>query len=131
MELQNAGCFEWSDVALLLDFLESARISETARKLQLDETTVVRRLKRLQSALDVPLIETRDNRLIATEAALALRGKAEMMFEAAAQFQRASAGSMRDRPAWCGSPRCDRCCGTSSCPACRSFKPSRRISSSI
>jgi DNA-binding transcriptional LysR family regulator len=84
------GELAWGDVAIFLDFLEAGHVAATARQLGLDETTVARRLRRFGQSLGCDVLETRDHRLVATEAALALSGPARAMADAADHLLRAS-----------------------------------------
>ncbi len=80
----------WDLLHTFLDVLREGSLSGAARTLGLTQPTVGRHVAALELALGQPLFTRSPTGLLATEAALSLRGHAEQMEAAAAALQRAA-----------------------------------------
>ncbi|WP_457447692.1 LysR family transcriptional regulator [Roseateles sp. P5_E4] len=80
----------WDLLHTFLGVLREGSLSGAARALGLTQPTVGRHVAALEQALGQPLFTRSPTGLLATEAALALRGHAEQMEAAAAALQRAA-----------------------------------------
>lgn len=80
----------WALLHTFLGVLREGSLSGAARALGLTQPTVGRHVAALEQALGQPLFTRSPTGLLATEAALALRGHAEQMEAAAAALQRAA-----------------------------------------
>ncbi|WP_457320554.1 LysR family transcriptional regulator [Roseateles sp. P5_E11] len=85
-----ASTLPWDLLHTFLGVLREGSLSGAARALGLTQPTVGRHVAALEQALGQPLFTRSPTGLLATEAALALRGHAEQMEAAAAALQRAA-----------------------------------------
>lgn len=85
-----ASTLPWDLLHTFLGVLREGSLSGAARGLGLTQPTVGRHIAALEQALGQPLFTRSPTGLLATEAALALRGHAEQMETAAAALQRAA-----------------------------------------
>lgn len=86
--------FEWSDLQYFLEVARLGTLTGAARKLDVEHTTVARRIDRLEATLATPLFDRRRDGYVLTEAGLALLPNAEAM-ESAALAARDSASGAR------------------------------------
>ncbi|GLT00296.1 LysR family transcriptional regulator [Sphingobium jiangsuense] len=75
--------FHWDDLRIFLTVARTKRIALAARSLDIDATTIARRLNRLAEALDAQLFEQAGAERILTERGMALLRHAESVEEAA------------------------------------------------
>lgn len=85
-----ASTLPWDLLHTFLGVLREGSLSGAARALGLTQPTVGRHVAALEQALGQPLFTRSPTGLLATEAALALRGHAEQMEAAVAALQRAA-----------------------------------------
>jgi DNA-binding transcriptional LysR family regulator len=85
-----ASTLPWDLLHTFLGVLREGSLSGAARALGLTQPTVGRHVAALEQVLGQPLFTRSPTGLLATEAALALRGHAEQMEAAAAALQRAA-----------------------------------------
>lgn len=90
IHLCMASTLPWDLLHTFLGVLREGSLSGAARALGLTQPTVGRHVAALEQALGQPLFTRSPTGLLATEAALALRGHAEQMEAAAAALQRAA-----------------------------------------
>jgi len=76
-KLQNRSTLDWDDLRIFLAVARSRQMATAARALEIDATTISRRLNRLAAALDAPLFETVRGRRQLTDRGLALYSHAE------------------------------------------------------
>lgn len=82
---------DWDDVRCALAIGRSGSMAAAALALNLDQTTVSRRLKALERALDTPLFERHKGRLMPTTAGQVLMQRGARMEQEAAALQRLGA----------------------------------------
>ncbi len=82
----------WEDLRVFLVLAELGSLSAAARRLDVDHTTVARRVGALEAALGVRLIDRLPRAVVLTEAGRRLAGRAAPMREAAFALQRAARG---------------------------------------
>lgn len=70
---------KWDDLALLLEVSRSATMTEAARKLSVDQTTISRRLQALERSVGLPLVIRRRDGVVLTEAGEKAARSAELM----------------------------------------------------
>lgn len=85
----------WDDARLFLEVARTSSLAGAALTLQMDQTTVSRRLKRFEKSLGQPLFDVRDGRRVLTVLGDALWLKAQAMEQAAAQMQALAEGAQR------------------------------------
>lgn len=73
----------WDDLELLRSLAETATASAAARQLGVDQTTISRRLTRIEEKVGTPLFERIDRRLVPTRALEAALGQLARMAETA------------------------------------------------
>lgn len=88
--------YDWSDIRVFLAVLRTGSAAAAARALATNQTTVSRRLARLEAALGLHLFEPGPRGAHPTEAALRLRSEAEAL-EAAAEALRLRADDLGRR----------------------------------
>ena len=74
---------DWNDLRAFLAIAEAGQIGKAARALRVDATTLGRRLRRLERALEVTLFERTSDGQSLTEAGEQLLEKAEAMADSA------------------------------------------------
>jgi len=89
--VDTAGMLDWDDLRFFLQLCRAGSRAAAARRLRVDETTVTRRLERLQRELGAPLIERTPGRIALTEVGEMVRASAEQMEEPALAVARRSA----------------------------------------
>ena len=89
--VDSAGMLDWDDLRFFLQLCRAGSRAGAARRLRVDETTVTRRLERLQRELGAPLIERAPGRIALTEVGEMVRASAEQMEEPALAAERRSA----------------------------------------
>lgn len=82
---------DWDDLRFFLELCRAGSRARAARRLRVDETTVARRLERLERDLGAPLVERAPGRIVLTDVGAAVRASAEQMEEPALAVQRRSA----------------------------------------
>jgi len=82
---------DWDDLRFFLELCRAGSRSRAARKLRVDETTVARRLERLEREAGGLLVERRPGRVVLTELGEGVRRSAEQMEEPALAVERRSA----------------------------------------
>ncbi len=83
----------WDDLALLLEVSRSATMTEAARRLRVDQTTISRRLRGFESTLGVQLVMRRRDGVQLTEAGLRAARAAEVMETVSHDLERGLVGS--------------------------------------
>jgi DNA-binding transcriptional LysR family regulator len=78
----------WLDLQIFADFATDGDIAASSGRLRIDETTVSRRIRRLEEALALALVELRQRKLILTEAGRMLALAAQPMADAAMHVSR-------------------------------------------
>ena len=94
---------DWDDLRFFLELCRAGSRARAARRLRVDETTVARRLDRLERELGAPLVERTPGRIVLTEAGALVRASAEQMEEPALAVERRSANPASS-PDACASP---------------------------
>ncbi len=84
---------DWDDLRFFLELCRAGSRARAARRLRVDETTVARRLERLQREVGAPLVERVPGRIVLTGAGETVRACAEQMEEPALAVERRSADS--------------------------------------
>ena len=79
---------DWDDLRFFLELCRAGSRAKAARRLRVDETTVARRLDRLERELGAPLVERAPGRLVLTDAGALVRASAEQMEEPALAVER-------------------------------------------
>jgi len=87
----------WNDVQVLLTLLETRSLKGAAKRLDVDSSTVGRRLDALEQALGVQLFERSRAGVLPTASAQALAPSARRFADAAASFAHATT-ALEDRP---------------------------------
>ncbi|TFL19979.1 LysR family transcriptional regulator [Jannaschia formosa] len=87
--------YDWSDIRVFLAVLRHGSAIRAARALGTNQTTVSRRLARLEAALSLRLFEPGPRGAVPTEAARRLRAEAEAMEEAADALRLRAEGMAR------------------------------------
>ncbi len=82
---------DWDDLRFFLELCRAGSRARAARRLRVDETTVARRLERLERELGAPLVERTPGRIVLTDAGALVRASAEQMEEPALAVERRSA----------------------------------------
>jgi DNA-binding transcriptional LysR family regulator len=85
--------FDWNDLRYVLALARAGRLARAARQLEVDETTVARRLARLEQALCSRLFERVGGRLLATETGQIVIRQAENIESSAQQIGQAATGA--------------------------------------
>jgi DNA-binding transcriptional LysR family regulator len=80
--------FSWDDLRYLLAAQQTGSFAGAARRLRVDQATVGRRLRALQEAIGIPLLERTPGRLSLTEAGRRALRAAQEMDEAALHLER-------------------------------------------
>jgi len=75
----SLGIARWDDLRVLLAVLREGSFSAAARKLEVEQSTVSRRIAALEQELGVLLFDRQQEGLAATEATLRVRDKAELI----------------------------------------------------
>jgi DNA-binding transcriptional LysR family regulator len=84
---------DWHNIRIFLSVCRHGSLAAAARALQVDETTVGRRLKALEASLGTLLFDRTAKGLILTEAAMAVRTAAEAAEDAVLSVQGSVVGS--------------------------------------
>ena len=79
--------FDWNDVRFFLELSRKGRLTEVAKALKVDHTTVSRRVLALEEKLDAKLFEATSRGFVLTEAGERLLPQAEQMESASASIQ--------------------------------------------
>lgn len=79
--------FDWNDVRFFLELSRKGRLTEVAKALKVDHTTVSRRVLALEEKLDAKLFEATSRGFVLTEAGERLLPQAEQMESASATIQ--------------------------------------------
>lgn len=82
----------WEDVRIFLALAEHGSLSAAARRLEVDHTTVARRVSALEAAIGVRLVDRLPRAVVLTEAGVAFAARAQGMREAAFAMRRAARG---------------------------------------
>ena len=90
-----AGMPDWEGLRIFLALSRARTLAAAARKLGIDETTVARRLARLEREMGATLVERRPGGLALTVAGEAVRAAAEQMESAALTAERRALGADR------------------------------------
>src|SRR3982751_2201090 len=91
----TAGMPDWDGLRIFLALARSRTLSGAARKLGIDETTVARRLARLEKEVGAQLAERGAGGIVLTAAGQGVRAAAEEMERAALAAERRAAGADR------------------------------------
>jgi DNA-binding transcriptional LysR family regulator len=83
---------DWSDIAAFLALAEAGSADRAARVIGIDATTLVRRVRRLEAALRMPLLRSVGRRLVPVDRLEAALEQARAMQAAATAFSRAVSG---------------------------------------
>jgi DNA-binding transcriptional LysR family regulator len=86
---------DWDGLRIFLAVSRGRTLAAAARTLGIDETTVARRLARLEQQIGAPLLERARGGLVLTAAGEAVRGAAEQMESAALAAERRALGADR------------------------------------
>lgn len=93
--MQDAGdtvrMLDWDDLRFFLALCRAGSRARSARRLRVDETTVARRLERLEREVGGPLVERTPGHVVLTELGETVRASAEQMEEPALAVERRSA----------------------------------------
>ncbi|MCR9213049.1 MAG: LysR family transcriptional regulator [Proteobacteria bacterium] len=84
---QEIKIFDWNDVRFFLELSRKGRLTEVARALKVDHTTVSRRVLSLEEKLDSKLFESTARGYVLTQAGERLLPQAEAMESASAAIQ--------------------------------------------
>src|SRR4051812_26181375 len=96
LEMEDiAGMPDWDGLRIFLAISRARTLAAAARKLGIDETTVARRLARLQTTMGASLLERAPGGLALTAAGEAVREAAEEMESAALTAERRALGADR------------------------------------
>ena len=87
----TVGMVDWDDLRFFLALCRAGSRARAARRLRVDETTVARRLERLEREVGGPLVERTPGRVVLTELGETVRASAEQMEEPALAVERRSA----------------------------------------
>lgn len=87
----TAGMLEWDDLRFFLELCRAGSRARAAGRLRVDETTVARRLQRLERELGKPLVERVAGRVVLTDIGELVRTSAAQMEEPALDVLRRSA----------------------------------------
>jgi len=90
---QTARMPDWDGLRIFLALSRTRTLAAAARTLGIDETTVARRLSRLEKEIGAPLVERGASGLSLTAAGEAVRGAAEEMESAALAAERRALGA--------------------------------------
>jgi len=85
----------WDDVRYFLELCRAGSLAGAARRLRVDETTVGRRIAKLEAALDTKLAARTPDGMTLTPAGEAVRASAEGMERAAVSLERRAMGADR------------------------------------
>ena len=100
----TAEMLDWDDLRFFLELCRAGSRARAARRLRVDETTVARRLERLERELGAPLVERAPGRIVLTDAGEAVRASAERMEEPALAVERRSADPQLSGPVRIAAP---------------------------
>src|SRR5437879_5082608 len=96
LEMEDtAGMPDWDGLRIFLALSRTRTLAAAARKLGIDETTVARRLARLETKMGASLLERAPGGLALTAAGEAVRAAAEEMESAALTAERRALGADR------------------------------------
>jgi DNA-binding transcriptional LysR family regulator len=87
----TAGMLDWDDLRFFLELCRAGSRARAAGRLHVDETTVARRLQRLERELGKILVERAAGRIVLTDAGEMVLASAAQMEEPALDVQRRSA----------------------------------------
>ncbi|WP_373086140.1 LysR family transcriptional regulator [Sneathiella sp.] len=79
--------FDWNDIRFFLELSRKGRLTEVAKSLKVDHTTVSRRVLALEEKLDAKLFEATSRGFVLTQAGERLLPEAEVMESASAVIQ--------------------------------------------
>lgn len=79
--------FDWNDIRFFLELSRKGRLTEVAKSLKVDHTTVSRRVAALEEKLDAKLFEATSRGFVLTQAGERLLPQAEAMESASAAIQ--------------------------------------------
>ncbi len=79
--------FDWNDIRFFLELSRKGRLTEVAKALKVDHTTVSRRIATLEKKLDAKLFENTTRGYVLTQAGERLLTQAEIMESASATMQ--------------------------------------------
>jgi DNA-binding transcriptional LysR family regulator len=82
------GMLDWDDLRFFLELCRAGSRAAAARRLHVDETTVARRLERLEREVGAPLVERTPGRVVVTDVGQRVRASAEQMEEPALAVER-------------------------------------------
>lgn len=88
--------FDWNDIRFFLELSRRGRLSDVARALRVDHTTVSRRVQALEQKLDAKLFENTSRGFVLTAAGERLMPQAEAMESASATIQDQLRGENRN-----------------------------------
>ncbi|MEP3246978.1 MAG: LysR family transcriptional regulator [Sneathiella sp.] len=88
--------FDWNDVRFFLELSRKGRLTEVAKSLKVDHTTVSRRVLSLEKQLDAKLFESTTRGYVLTQAGERLLPQAEAMESASATIQDHVGGENRN-----------------------------------
>ena len=95
---------DWDDLRFFLELCRAGSRARAAGRLRVDETTVARRLQRLERELGKPLVERETGRIVLTDAGESVRASAEQMEEPALAVQRRVADRQLSGPVRVAAP---------------------------
>ncbi|WP_206378220.1 LysR family transcriptional regulator [Sneathiella limimaris] len=88
--------FDWNDIRFFLELSRKGRLTEVAKALKVDHTTVSRRIATLEAELDAKLFESSPRGYVLTSAGERLLKEAEQMESASATIQDMVGGANRN-----------------------------------
>ncbi|MEH6402542.1 MAG: LysR family transcriptional regulator [Sneathiella sp.] len=88
--------FDWNDIRFFLELCRKGRLTEVAKSLKVDHTTVSRRISALEKKLDAKLFESTPRGYVLTQAGERLLPQAEAMESASATIQDNVGGENRN-----------------------------------
>lgn len=88
--------FDWNDIRFFLELSRKGRLTEVAKSLKVDHTTVSRRISSLEKQLDAKLFESTTRGYVLTQAGERLMPHAEAMESASATIQDHVGGENRN-----------------------------------
>jgi len=88
--------FDWNDIRFFLELSRKGRLTEVAKSLKVDHTTVSRRITALEKELDSKLFESTTRGYVLTQAGERLMPQAEAMESASATIQDHVGGENRN-----------------------------------
>ena len=88
--------FDWNDIRFFLELTRKGRLTEVAKSLKVDHTTVSRRITALEKELDAKLFESTTRGYVLTQAGERLLPQAEAMESASATIQDHVGGENRN-----------------------------------